>query len=833
MAASPQVIPVRPREGVLGAMMFTSGAVALVYEVAWQRQFALLFGSGGAATAAVLAAYFAGLGFGAWVASRKWSMLRSPLLAYAGIEAGIALGALLVAPLIKVFETSYPGLYTTMAHSGGLFTATRLGLAFLVLLVPTACMGATLPVLGQWVEKRGMDLGISAGWLYATNTAGAALGALAGPFVLFITLGVQGSVMLGAGLNLGLAALAVWLHRQTGETNAASAPSIHSTPTKPKTTAPSAHVGVLAWVSGFATFGAQVQWSRAFAQIHENSLHSFALIIAVVISALAVGAQLARLCLRRKWSTSRILATSWSMAGLLLLVWPWMFWGFTNGLAYLPESGGAIGPFVSLAGKAMLMGFPAMTLLGLAMPAIMQAAGNDADDTHVVLGRVLLWNIVGSVMGALAFGFVFSQLLGLWGGLISLGAFLSLVGLGQRVLKDAPIRPWALPLATALALLVGWPLANLAPSRVRSTAGEEIVLSLKEGTHGITAVTQRGDSKRLKLNNHYALGGTASTGDERVQAHVPMLLHPAPRRVAFLGLGTGISAGGTLLHPLDQLTVVELVPEVIDAARTHFHDANLGLLSDSRVRVVADDARNFLRGTTERFDLIIGDLVVPWRQGEGALFTLEQFQAARRSLSPDGVFCQWIPLFQLTEEQTHILVNTFLTVFPKASVWRGDFSPTEPALALVARNNDAALGATPLQLRLASMTPDPTNPQLRDPVVAWMNLVGILKKGDRSVRSDLLNTEDRPRLEWIGAARRQEVFTGRPLQAWFKEVGDASRPALAAALPNEALVGWQAGSHLFEFTLSLEERDETRARAAQEALERLLPPTSYHLLFGG
>src|SRR6185369_4726801 len=110
------------------------------------------------------------------------------------------------------------------------------------------------------------------------------------------------------------------------------------------------------------------------------------------------------------------------------------------------------------------------------------------------------------------------------------------------------------------------------------------------------------------LNNFYVLGGTASTGDERLQGHLPLLLHPAPKRVAFLGLGTGITAGAALLHPVERVAAIEIVPEVIAAARDHFNDANLGIITSPRAEVITDDARNFLGASARRFDVIIGDL---------------------------------------------------------------------------------------------------------------------------------------------------------------------------------------------------------------------------------
>lgn len=823
-----------PSAGIalLPLLFFISGAVALVYEIIWQRQFALLFGSGAPATAAVLAAYFAGLGAGALLAgrlARRWSR---PLRAYAGLELLIGAGALLVSPLLAWFETGYPWLYAALADRPAWFMAARLTLAFGVLLIPTVCMGGTLPLLGRLVDHRRRQLGLTAGWLYVVNTLGAGCGALAVPFLLLPGLGLGQTVWLCAALNGLLAAAAWWLDREAGSVASAPAAEPQTQPARDRTN-PAGPVLLPALVSGFVTFALQVLWNRAFAQVHENSMYSFAVIVAVVIFALAIGAQLARLGLRRGLQPHRLIGGAWVAAGLAVAVGPWLFLRLSHGLGYLPAGGGATGHAPQLVGLAAMVLLVPLALLGIGLPAIMEQAGRGSDDDAArVLGRLLAANVAGSITGALAAGFLLPPWLGLWNGMFWLGALLLAAGLGQWLHRaDAGTNR-----RTRFILTTGW-IASLLlitqadlPRVHLSLNRDERLVSLAEGTHGITAVTERSGSRRLKLNNHYALGGTASTGDERMQAHVPLLLHPAPRRVAFLGLGTGISAGGALFHPVQRVTVMELVPEVAEAARAHFRDANAGVLDDARTVLVADDARHYLRGSGERFDVIVGDLVVPWRQGEGSLFTLEQFTAARAALAEGGLFCQWLPLFQLSKTQTRILVRTFLAVFPRAQVWRGDFSPTAPAIALVGTVGGTAPDPAVVSRRLAEMSRDPANPQLPD--IFWMNFVGLLETADLPADETRLNREDRPWVELLASMENgtEDYFTGRRSQAWLEQIRlrPAARGAPLPAAPSAAVA---AGAELAELTLCLQEGNQAGAHAAQARLEKLLPATVYRSLF--
>jgi spermidine synthase len=838
----------------MACLLFVSGAVALVYEIVWQRQFALLFGSAAPATAAVLAGYFAGLGVGALVVGRFAARWSRPLRVYALLEICVGLGALLVTPLLSGFELAYPWLFEALSGHPASSTAVRTAVVFAVVLIPTFCMGGTLPLIGQWVDRGCQQLGITVGWFYLINTVGAGLGALAVPFVFLPQLGLAKTIWVCASAN-GLLSLAAWLlDRSCGSAARSLAvgsingtqPSeklVHRPQNKirPKSVSDDGlaqPITLLAFISGFVTFALQVVWNRVFAQVHENSMYSFSVIVAVIIFALAIGAQLARFGLQRGIEPSRLLGGAWVIAGLALIGGPSLFLTLSNNLSYLPSSGGWTGYALRLVGLATGVLLIPMALLGVGLPAIMEQAGRAPGvGAGRVLGRLLAVNIAGSVVGALAAGFLFPQWLGMWSTLLGLATWVLIVGIWQWIRWSNAVRQRKFGFFFVLVwLMTLWPLGHLDLPRVQlATDQSERLVALTEGTYGITAVVERPGSRRLKLNNHYGLGGTASTGDERMQAHIPLLLHPAPRRVVFLGLGTGITAGGALFHPVEQVTVVELVPEVVAASREYFRKTNGGILDDKRTRVVADDARNFLRGSHEKFDVIVGDLVVPWRQGEGSLFTLEQFVAARESLAPGGLFCQWLPLFQLSEVEVNILTRTFLQAFPHAQVWRGDFSPTEPAIALIGSTGDLKFDAGQVRRRLAEMRGDPTNPQLQTPDGFWMSLVGGLEIANLPSDETRLNSEDRPWIELLGpmlhtGGSETSLFTGRRLQVWLDRVADRSQRSLAL-LPERESTAVKAGRVLAEMTLCISEDDRPGTMAAQKHLQQMLPAETFRELF--
>jgi len=381
-------------------------------------------------------------------------------------------------------------------------------------------------------------------------------------------------------------------------------------------------------------------------------------------------------------------------------------------------------------------------------------------------------------------------------------------------------------------VLLLWNPASLPRTKVRISQGEKL-LAVQEGSHGIVAVVEQPGSRRMKLDNFYVLGGTASLGDERMQAHIPLLLHPAPKRVAFLGLGTGITAGGALFHPVEQITTVEIVPEVVNAAKSYFAEANLGIVGGARAEIVVDDARNFLRGAGRQFDVIIGDLVVPWRRGESALYSAEHFAAVRRALAPGGLFCQWLPMFQLSEEEFRIVAATFLEGFHRATLWRGDLSPHQPALALVGHADaDATIDPAAVARRIREMKPDDANPHLAHEAGLWAFLIGPIQSGDPQFASAKRHRDSRPWLELLAplahaasADGTRPVFVGPPLERRLGEIRAGPLAGSVLADLTRVELSWRDdGGELAKATLLLEEGRRAEGEAHLRSAASRLPP---------
>ena len=740
------------------------------------RWFTTLFGATTLATTATLSGFFLGLAAGSHTFGERSKRWRRPVQAFGLLEVGVGLGALLVPPILDLYRQAYPVLYPWLSPFPAGFALVKLLLAVAAVGIPTFCMGGTLPALGEAIASPGGRLGIPVGGLYAINLLGAALGTLTVPFVLLPRLGLDTSYACAVAGSLGVGLTAYVIGSATprrpspespppGRGDASHTPSVAGV------------VLVLSGLSGLCTLALQVLWTRMFALVHENSLYSFAVVVFVFLLGLTGGAAIARRALGQGRAPRRLLSRAWCVAGLLVVVSPLLFHRLTDGFAYVSAEGwySTLGRLLMLALVTML---PASLGLGMALPLVMEMASpSGRESAGPLIGRVLAVNTLGAIVGPLLATFLMGPLLGLWWSLVVLGSFL-VVAAACTGLTRAEAAVGGSALVAALLLLEP---AGLPPVRVQAAAGQRLI-SVREGTHGTTAVIADDRDRWITVNNSYVLGGTAASEEERWQAHLPLLLHPSPHRVAFLGIGTGITAGAALLHPVDHIVALEIVPEVAIAARQDFADVNARVMDDPRVRVVIDDGRNYLASSPQAFDVIVGDLLVPWRPAEAPLYTQEHFESVRRALTAEGVFCQWLPLYQLSPEQLAIILRTFLDVFPAASLWRGNFIPDEPTLALVGHLGSRpldreAIDARLLPLALVALPVGGLRAQTIDDGVMMPR---------RALCTGFLYQHERWEKYWEGTLKRDNgnigTITTRSV-AWFGNYGVTDRLNVIAMVP--------------------------------------------------
>ncbi|HEY0171975.1 MAG TPA: fused MFS/spermidine synthase [Pyrinomonadaceae bacterium] len=674
-----------PRRVPLAFML--SGVSALVYEVVWVRLLGDLFGHTAYAVQVVLAVFFGGLALGSYLSGRFKRGGYDPLKVYAVIEILVGLAGLLFPLTVSLLTPFYDGNAPPGLETGGALLF-RLAVATLLLLIPTALLGATFPLVVGWQSARDGGRG-GVATLYAVNTLGGAAGAWASAFVLMPLLGVTYTLAAAALGNFAAALLALSLRAgPRGESvdatsRAADTPDVVEVAAV-DTEVPAARAAVLLFATGFIAIALEVLWTRALDQVLSGTVYSFATVLAVFLLGIAAGSWVYGRFLRglpplRTFAAIEVLLANYVLASLFLI---YFIPGVSSGLgARLGLGFVRRGVILESLLSAFILMVPAVCM-GILFPLLLDAAGSRA--RHARVGTLVAANTVGSVLGPLAAGFFLLPRLGLHNSLIVM-AGLSLA-LAVTVAITNASRAKAGPLVAAgagLALV----LLILSPGDIRvwGAPGERLIDYREDPAATVSVVESGGPQRerRLKVNNTYSLGGGRGVFTERRQGHLPMLLHPEPRRVLMLGVGTGNTLGAVSLHRPARLVAVELVPGVLELAKRHFAATNYRVLESPGAQVITADALRVARATPEKYDVVVADLFHPWQAGVGSLYSREHFSAVRRTLDEGGLFCQWLPLYQLSGEELKTIVRTFLDVFPESSAWLGNFGSTTPILALV------------------------------------------------------------------------------------------------------------------------------------------------------
>lgn len=787
-----------------------SGAAALALEMLWMRSAGLVLGQTAATTATVLACYFAGLGFGAAGGRR---IRQGPVWWYGMLELGVAAGALWSLAAFRALGSD--AAQGWLAPVGIIGRIAGIGVA---VLPATLCCGATLPAIGQALA--GQDtVGRRGGFLYALNTLGGAGGLAITGFGLPALIGVGASYGVAAGGSALAGVLALAVGRRASQQRTAP-PAV----TPPRSVASHSRLRLVAAGAGALGLGLEVLWTRLFAQVLHNSIYSFTAVALVFLVAIAVGAVLAAVLLRRI-TPAALAAGALIAAAVLTIGGVWGFMRWTGGLAYMGMHTSLAEYVMRIVALAAVTVGPAALASGAVLPALWAAWGGH-DGAARPLGDLSAANTFGGIAGALAAGFVAVPWLGLRGALL-------LAGVGYVVLADVICPPSSRLRRFAYAVLLAIVVANpMSAPLVHLTADHDVLRATSEGPSGIVTVVESDGDLQLRLDNYYVLGGSAAETNERRLGLVPLLLHPQPHRVAFIGLATGITASAAPALGAEETTVVEVVPQVAAAARAFFAPWNGGLLERPDVRLVLDDGRRYLAEGRDRFDVIVSDLFIPWHAGAGNLYTREMYTTVARRLAAGGLFCQWLPLYQLTREEFDMIARTFLAVFPHVSLWRADFYPDRPVLGLVGQPAPRAVDFEYISKRL-----DQLPAWGRDPLLATPRGLAMLYAGDLTAAADLfdaapLNTDDRPRIEFtaprltrINAAGDKDWFTGEALAAFYDTLATRDRGTPDALLPASPALAdaRRAGAALYRYALAASQHDDATA-AEHEAEVRALVP---------
>ncbi len=658
-----------------------AGASGLMCELLWIRLLGSALGSEALAIWGTLLGFFLGVCLGSWAVGGAGK----PIRAFAALQTGVALYAAFSPLFLPRLAHSILVWLASSSDVTGAVGMSSLSIAVSgVLLLPGAfCIGGALPALIECRRQYFPDNGPNdrgPGRIYAANTFGAVCGVLASVYWIIPSFGlIRGGIAV---LIVSMSALPPIASIRTG---------LKPAPRQPCRRPRSAKAPVYATLAlaGLLSIGLELVGVQILSQCLQNTVYTFANILVMYLLGTTLGAWIYQKKLYARVSSGSALLTACLFAAISFSV-------FATGLilktvprilSTFPPGSCTAQLFSELAVSGCVFVVPT-TLMGILFShLIAPLSGRE-------LGLGCAANTLGCALAPFVFGACAIPVLGYREALYSvgygyaaLGTFFALRNRSHRA------RPWVLLIAAIAARL-------LAPSSMSllDIPPDRRILGRRESIMGAILVTESKDSefadRKLQVNQHFFMGGGYAYGEHRM-GHLPLMLFPRARHALFLGVGTGATLGATRSYPLERVDAVEIVPDILDVL-PFFRNINNNVSESDRVHFHACDARRYVTACLRKYDVVVGDLFHPARDGAGYLYSADHFRAVRSILASNGLFAQWIPLYQFDDKNLRLIIRTFAHEFPEVYAFLGIYNAKMSTLLLLGRN--ASQGVPPLAL---------------------------------------------------------------------------------------------------------------------------------------
>ena len=636
----------RPLAGLVYLLFFVSGFPALIYQIVWQRSLFAIFGITVESVTVVVTCFMLGLGLGSLGGGRlSQSRTLSPLAIFGLVECGIAaFGAL----SLRLFDR----VGALAVDAPGALTA---AVVFALVLIPTVLMGSTLPLLFAALLRDSRNVGRTVGLLYFVNTLGSATACFVAAGFTMRWLGQSGSVAMAAGMNAVLGVLVLLLARVSGGwRSTASRESVR--PSGPREALlPFPFAAGLVALAGFISLSYEIVWFRAYSFTSGSDARTFAHVLGAYLVGLALGSLVSGALCRALGAGD---VPKYLRLGALFII-------AANVLAYLTVPVLARSVTAWHHASTLPLVAAGAALLGAVLPLVTHIAIGAGDRAGIGLSYLYLANILGSAAGSFVTGFIaldhwslerICVALALFG--ISLGALVMLAaarGAGERAGTVVAAG------AVAASLLISHG-ALFEDLYERLQLKREYAPSLRfahtvETKAGVITVSSGGTVYGGGVLDGRFNVGLVDDTNWILRAYAIGAVHPAPREVLMIGLGSGSWAQVIAHNPdVTRLTIVEINRGYVELMGM-YPDVQ-SLLTNPKVTIALDDGRRWLRRHAERrFDVVVMNTTWNWRAHASNMLSREFLQLIRGRLNPGGV------LFYNTTWSGEAQI-TGLTVFP-------------------------------------------------------------------------------------------------------------------------------------------------------------------------
>ena len=679
---------------------FLSGFAALLYEVVWLRQFAIIFGTSEFALAVVLSAYLAGLSLGASIAGRFVHRVRRPVLTYAILElviAGTAVAVPIALQFARVVLVELFGGQAEPTDAGGIFQVLFIiASTFIIIMVPTGAMGATLPLLTRHAVRNESEVGGRVGLLYTINTLGAVVGILTAAFVFLPMWGMYATMLAGVVVNFIVFLLAVFAVRIMPRTESAEGDGTAEESLHPGSQASLAGQTIpvssltedavrpllgrlvlpIILFSGAVSFAWEIIWTRLLAHVLGGSIFAFATMLASFLLGILLGSGIAS-----RWARTRRQAAD----GLAICQLGIALSSLTifHQIGVLAEWGRSLGisenaSLWTNASLSIAVLLPSTLFIGATFPFAVRLHTETYRVAASATARIYAWNTAGSIAGSLLTGLVLLPLYG-FATTAGIAVYISLLLAVSLVLLRAKYTVGLFGfVAAGILVVVLFPpqrpdgILRMSPFVHRDHEGKSLyagvgrsaTVHLSEG-NGLFFLRTNG----LPEATIPARGAIARMTTEEMLSLLPVLARPQAKSMLIIGLG-GALAVNAVPPSIAEVDVFELEPKVVEANRQIAHLRDRDFLSDPRIRIICNDARGGLALTTKRYDCIVSQPSHPWTAGASHLYTREFMEEVRSHLTDDGIFVQWIEFGFVNQSLLKSLGATLVEVFPHVRLYR-------------------------------------------------------------------------------------------------------------------------------------------------------------------
>jgi len=683
---------------ILYVVFFLSGATGLVYEVIWVRLTGIVFGNTSHAISTVLGAFMAGLALGSWKLGQRADRTENPLRLYGLLEIGIGISAALVPLVFRSLDTLYWSIAPSVASIPGGGGFIRFSTSFIVLLTPTFLMGGTLPVLTRFFTDRLDEVERKVGVLYALNTFGAAAGSLLAALVLIPGIGNMRTTLIIATINVAIGLFAIWLSgsSESQSSHSAAAEAESAGPRDFETPAPSPSSDRLVLltlaISGFVSMMYEVSWTRALAATIGSSTYAFSIMLVTFLIGIALGSSI--ISRRKPVATLGLLGKMQlgvALGGLIFLTGylaaPYVLFAMVRAFSYSFTAVLTI-QFILCAGLMIL----ATLCMGATFPIASQLYSSKLKVLGRSIGNIYSVNTVGAILGSVLAGFVFMPLIGTERTILA-GLFLN-SAMALLLLTEAKTARVAQAFSVAILLIatvsmrgeIFWKpgamdrgilvYSKAFEARPELTINEHYedtdVVYFKEGNNATISVRKGENYMALRTNGKVDASNRDDMITQLTVGWLPAFYHPNPKNALVIGYGSGVTVGAvTSIKDIEDIDCIEIEPAVYSAG-PFFSEINRKSYENPKVHLTFNDARNYMNTTRKQYDIIISEPSNPWIAGVASLFTAEFYDRAAEVLKPDGVFAQWIQLYELDPEDLRMVLFEVQRKFPEVSVWVTD-----------------------------------------------------------------------------------------------------------------------------------------------------------------